>query len=196
MGGVIRAHLFGRRRRGDREEVSMRLFDVNGQPLELGGSGTPGPQGEPGPPGPPGPEGPNGAAWALAGPSNFQGPLGSQPQNLGPELTFDVGVHGLVLVHASLQAWHPPAQFTVNLVLDDSITVGAIAVNQSSPTMFSLSQDGLRGSSFQTAYNDSMAAVGAMLFLATGTHKLQFSTPGINAGGNVQRVALAAMALG
>ena len=37
MGGVFNAHIFGRRQRGDREEVRMKLFDEDDNPVNLGG---------------------------------------------------------------------------------------------------------------------------------------------------------------
>jgi hypothetical protein len=51
---VILAHMFGRRRRGEREEVKMVLYNEDDTPFVPGSRGT-------GPAGPEGPEGPEGA---------------------------------------------------------------------------------------------------------------------------------------
>jgi hypothetical protein len=40
MGGVFSAHIFGRRRKGDREEVRMQLFNEDGSPFTGGGGGS------------------------------------------------------------------------------------------------------------------------------------------------------------
>lgn len=54
----IHAHIFGRRRVGDREEVNMDLYNRDGTPFVPGTTpGPQGPQGEPGPKGDPGPAG-------------------------------------------------------------------------------------------------------------------------------------------
>src|SRR3954463_15843479 len=42
MGNMLRANLFGRSKRGDREEVKMELFDSEGNPFDLD-SGPKGP---------------------------------------------------------------------------------------------------------------------------------------------------------
>jgi hypothetical protein len=41
MGGVFNAHIFGRRSRGDREEVRMKLFNEDGSPFSGGEGGAP-----------------------------------------------------------------------------------------------------------------------------------------------------------
>jgi hypothetical protein len=42
MSNLFNAQLFGRRKRGDREDVRMKLFNLDGSPLVLGGSSSPG----------------------------------------------------------------------------------------------------------------------------------------------------------
>lgn len=73
-GNVILAHMFGRRRKGEREEVKMLLFNEDGTEFVPGGGsiGPTGPRGPAGADGPPGPVGPKGAD----GVSGLQGPTG------------------------------------------------------------------------------------------------------------------------
>ena len=47
---MLGAHIFGRRKRGDREEVGLRLFDDDGEEIFITGEGVQGPTGPPGPP--------------------------------------------------------------------------------------------------------------------------------------------------
>lgn len=178
---ILRAHIFEQRVVGQREEVKIKLFDENGDLIDLNNLGGDAPA----------PVSP----WVVAGPSSMQGPLIAGAQNLGPELEFEVGVHGLVLAHASMMAWHPPSQMQVDLKLDSGtpgeMVLGSIAMAQSAPTMLGLSAQGLAVSN-----NQDLSPVGAILFIGTGTHKLQFSTPGINPGGYYQQAKLAVMAIG
>jgi Collagen triple helix repeat (20 copies) len=53
---IIHAHIFGRRKRGEREEAKLLLFNPDGTEF-VPGVGKLGPQGDPGPEGPPGPAG-------------------------------------------------------------------------------------------------------------------------------------------
>jgi len=72
MSNLFRAHLFKARRVGEREEVKLKLFHLDGSPVEIGiGSAIQGPAG---PAGPQGPEGPTGAT----GPQGPQGVIGVQ----------------------------------------------------------------------------------------------------------------------
>jgi hypothetical protein len=41
MGGMVNAHIFGRRKRGDRDEVRMQMFDMDGKPMDLGSGVNP-----------------------------------------------------------------------------------------------------------------------------------------------------------
>lgn len=178
---TLRAHIFEQRVVGQREEVKIKLFDENGDPIDLNHLGDD----------PPAPVSP----WVMAGPSNQQGPLVAGPQNLGPELEFEAGVHGLVLVHASMMAWHPPSQMQIDLKLDAGTpsekTLGSIAMAQSSPTMLGLTAQGLAVGNAQ-----DLSPVGAIMVITTGTHKLRFSTTGANPGGFYQQAKLAVMAIG
>src|SRR3954449_13194787 len=156
---VLRAHIFKHRNVGEREEVKLKLFDENGDPIDLNNLGG----------APPAPVSP----WLTAGPSSMQGPLSQGPQNLGPELQFEVGLSGMVMVHASMMAWHPPSQMQVNLKLDAGTpgekVLSSIAMAQSSPTMLGLvAQGGLATNSGQ-----DFAPVGVIMVLSTGTHKLR-----------------------
>jgi collagen type I/II/III/V/XI/XXIV/XXVII alpha len=77
--GTYKAHVFGRRRLGDREEVKLKIFGPDGRTIELvdgEGSGI-GTQGAQGPPGPTGPTGPTGATGAQ-GPTGAKGDTGTQ----------------------------------------------------------------------------------------------------------------------
>src|SRR4051812_20564989 len=69
---TYKAHVFGRRQVGDREEVKLKLFGPDGRTIELiDGEGSGG--GEGGIQGPPGPTGATGAT----GPAGEQGPAGA-----------------------------------------------------------------------------------------------------------------------
>jgi hypothetical protein len=184
MVSTFNAHIFKQRSVGEREEVKLKIFGPDGQPLDLSNLG--GDSGDSGPPP---------SSWVQAGPSMEEGPLAAGARFLGPQLAFEAGPHGLVLVHASIQAWHPPSQFQVDLILDGGTPneeiLTSIPINQSAPTMISVNEQGLF-----TNLGERLSSPGVMLLLSTGAHTVQFHTTGVNAGGFYQRAVLAAMALG
>jgi hypothetical protein len=184
MASTFKAHIFKQRTVGEREEVKLKIFGPDGQPFDLTNLGG----GEPVEPAAPV------SSWVIVGPSEQYGPLALGAQNFGPDLEFEVGTKGLAILHASLQAWHPPSQMQIDLTLDPGASqksLGSIAISQTSPTMVSLNASGL-----VTSPGDQLSSLGVLLVLGSGLHTVRFSTTGINPGGFYQRVLLAAENLG
>ena len=185
------AHIFKRRNVGEREEVRLKLFKLDGTPVDMEGStgpaGAEGPEGPQGPQGIQGPIGPSGASWTIANGLETETTFTAVEEQIGPELSFTVGASGMALFQASGYMWHPPNSFQVEARLDN-VMVFTATVNDATKTRYALAKDSLG------RHPVSISTV-LMMILTPGVHSFKFVHLAGPAGGKAHQIRLAAMAL-
>lgn len=176
MGNLLNAHIFGRSRRGDREEVRLKLFNPDGTPADFGGGG--------------------GLNWNVSRMDpQMSLPAGPAVTDIGDPVTFTVPESGVVAVFAKIEIWNPPNTAQVSFMLD-SIVLGTGSSGAGAPQPFVFSIDSGNTPRVVSLTNPAAIVVPMLSFILDpgSEHTLKWATNTANsAGGFVQKAVAGAL---